>query len=1151
MRHEIDLVPTRVNNDLARRSVVGLSATICWLCLLLSCVTANAQLSAARVTGVVRDTSGAVIPGVNITLQNLDTSIRRQSVSNATGNYVFDNVTPGNYALTAAASRFEKLQIPTITLAVNQTATIDLALHIGEVRQTITVEAQGVAIETATSELGTVLGEKPAQNLPLNGRNFSAMLTLTPGASPIDVAQNKSGGNIAILPGAAFSFPALNGQTNRSNMFLLDGLNDQEAEGSEYAYPPIIDQVEQFKVNSHNDQAQFGGVLGGVVNVVTKSGTNDFHGSAWEFARNDIFDAVSPLNISKVVYHQNQFGGSLGGPVRIPKLYNGKNRTFFFIASEGFIYSTQLQSYYRVPTAAQLSGDFSAVSTQLYNPYSTYLDPAKPGYFARNPFPNNQIPITLLDKGAVAFAKAVLPPPVSIPGQLGTVYNAVVTAPKLIDQQTYSARVDESLGSRDLAWFRYSGLQYSQSVSGGIANLTSTSTNPTSNYGANWVHTFSPTFVLQAQYGRNYAENNKFEQFSVQNLNSIFGFTGELANPYLSGETLVPNLVVTGYWSGGEVHSPTPYASDVHQFKVALTKTLGSHILGWGAEWSKSDRELYTENSSETFTSTPTGNPENSSQPGDALASLLLSVPTAAQWRNTHGGLGFGGEGAVYFQDQWKALNRLTINLGLRYDLTVIPPAGNPAIRGELGGGPEVGEMDYSNGTYIVQVLPPPCSVAGHAPCIPGSGALPAHVVVAPGGKLLHNTPTNVGPRVGMAYRLSPTIAVRAGFGIVFDNWAGITQLALNAGSGTWPNLGAQLASSINSPTPTQPTPTLTAEDPFAAGNGLLPAANPYNQGGYFVDPHIKNAYSEQWNLDIEKQVGRNTAISVGYVGSEQHRLDEGGIYNVALTPGPGNPSARSPWPYLGAENYDFSGGSGDYHALELSINRHYSEGLSYQVAYTWAKGMDDGNSGWFGVEGFYLQDPYNLKGSRSVSAFDIGNQLTVNGIYEIPIGAGQPISLHNRVLDALAEHWQTSAIFIARSGQPYTIMADGDIANTGNSSYMRANIVGNPNLSHPTPAQWFNTAAFQIPAPYTFGNLGRNTLRSQGYWNLDMSLFRRIPIHREKADIEIRAEAFNLMNTVIYGIPGADISTPSSFGHVTSQANSPRVLQLGVRCTF
>ena len=329
----------------------------------------------------------------------------------------------------------------------------------------------------------------------------------------------------------------------------------------------------------------------------------------------------------------------------------------------------------------------------------------------------------------------------------------------------------------------------------------------------------------------------------------------------------------------------------------------------------------------------------------------------------------------------------------------------------------------------------------------------------------------------------------------------------------------------------------------------MLPAANPFNQSTFFADPFFKNPYSEQWNFGVQRQFGQDTAVTVNYVGSESHRLDVGGYYNTALTPGPGTPQTRAPFTYIRATNYDRSIGNGNYNALQVQVARRFASGLAYQVAYTFAKSIDTASSGSFGVEGQSLEDPYNVRASRSVSAFNVPHLISVNLNYLLPIGKGRLVTTHNRIADAVIGGWQANSIFQARSGQNFNITASGDIANTGNTGYERANLVGDPNLPHPSSQKWFNTAAFTAPANFTYGNLGRNVLRSQAYWNLDFSIFRRFPV-RESMRFEFRGEAFNILNTVIYGIPNADV-TNVAFGRVGGTANQPRVLQLGAKFIF
>src|SRR5216684_5636389 len=312
----------------------------------LSPGSANAQLSAGSVTGTVRDASGSAVVDASVTLRNVDTTIERKTVSNDAGNYAFLNLGPGKYALEATAPGFATKRVAEFILAVNQTASIDVSLQVGSQSEVVTISAETEQLDVSTADLGTVIATKQVNDLPLNGRNFTQLLSLTPGVAPISVAQNGMGGRpggfgAPISVGSSFTFPAINGQTNRSNFFLMDGLNNFGSFQSTYAVPPIIDAIQEFKVVSHTDSAEFGGVLGGVVNVVTKSGNNDLHGSAWEYVRNNAFDSRPAFLDSTAKtpgFRQNQFGASVGGPVWIPRLYNGRNKTFFFFAYQGLRY---------------------------------------------------------------------------------------------------------------------------------------------------------------------------------------------------------------------------------------------------------------------------------------------------------------------------------------------------------------------------------------------------------------------------------------------------------------------------------------------------------------------------------------------------------------------------------------------------------------------------------------------------------------------------------------------------------------------------------------------------------------------------------------------------------------------------------------------
>ncbi len=423
----------------------------------LSARPAKAQVATAAINGTVTDTSGAVIPGASVTLLNANTGVRRTTVSNHVGNYSFVEIMPGQYTLEISKTGFETQRQAQFTLSVNQTTTYNFTMPVGMATQAVTVQATSAKLQTGSAELGSVVDRREVNDLPLNGLNFTELLALTPGVSTVNVSQNSGG--FDTNPIGNYSFPSVGGQTNRSNMFLLDGLNDQESFNSAYTVSPIVDDIEEFKVDSHNDQAAFGGVLGGIINVVTKSGTNHLHGTAWEFVRNSSFDARNPFVAQVTPYAWNQFGANIGGPVVIPHVYHGHNKTFFFGSYEGARIHTAQSSLYLIPTPAELAADFSGLVSstgqpvQLYNPFSTRPDPSNPSLLLRDPFPNNQIPASLVDSHTLALAKAVYPAPIDT-GVAGT--NAENLYPSIEDSNEYNLRIDQQLGTKNSFWWRYS-----------------------------------------------------------------------------------------------------------------------------------------------------------------------------------------------------------------------------------------------------------------------------------------------------------------------------------------------------------------------------------------------------------------------------------------------------------------------------------------------------------------------------------------------------------------------------------------------------------------------------------------------------------------------------------------------------------------------
>ncbi len=1098
-----------------------------------------AQASTAAISGTVLDSSGSVVPEAEVRLLSTETGATRLTQTNSAGNFAFLSLSPAIYAVEASKSGFQPTKLEAFQLVVNQTAKLEITLNVGSVGQAITVEASGVEIQSATAELGATITSRRVVDLPLNGRNFTQLLALTPGVAAVSVASNSGGADA--LPIGEFTFPSVNGQSNRSNYFMLDGINNQGSSFGTFVVAPIVDAIQEFKVQSHNDQAEFGQVMGGIINVVSKSGTNELHGTVWEYVRNDAFDARNPFLAKVTPFRQNHFGATAGGPVVIPKLYDGHNRTFFFLGYQGFRWRQPANTFYRVPTAANLNGDLSDWPRTIYNPFSTRVDPTKPGQFVRDPFPNNQLPTGMIDPGMLAFAKATLLPPTSI--GVGN-FNQLDTTPQSKNVEEYTARGDQNIGTRDWVWFRFSGSRQDNIMSGGRQRLIYLTAFRTENYGGTWIHTFGTSSNLEVQIGRArtvYPFNGVWTGMP-SSLRTDAGFSDNFTANFIGGKSLVPQVNVADYFSGGE-GGADKWPTLIWNEKVNYSKIAGAHIVKAGFELSSNNYREVGTSARVTYGTVQTNNPQSPGNTGSGLASFLLNVPDSGFRNNNVISTRWGGVLGLYFQDQWKINSRLTVNLGLRYDRTFIPPYGRSEDNNMA-----IGWLDLNRGAYVVQSVPPSCAERGTAPCIPTSdGSLPANVVASPNGRIFRDTTDNWQPRIGFAYRLGSKTAIRSSFGLFFDNWAGVLQYAANP-QGTWPSVSSLSAANLNYPKAAQTTPTVRGSNPIPSS--VFPAATPFEQVAFFRDPNGKNPYSIQYNFGVQHQIGAGI-VTLNYVGAGGRRLDLGGFYNVAQAPGPGNARDRSPYPYIRPTRYQWSWGRSSYQALQFLYDRRFSKGLTMLVSYTYSKAIDIGCSGWFGTEGCSVQDPYHFNNDRGPSAVDLTHVLTTSWVYELPFGHNRKFQSGNRTVDYILGNWQVNGISTIRSGAPYNITVPGDIANTGNSNYMRANLIGDPNLDNPSPSPgyWFNTAAFASPAPFTFGNFGRNRLRSDYFRNFDLSVFRQFPI-RESVRLELRAEAFNAFNTPTFRAPTGNISS-TNFGKVTGTANSPRQLQIALKLWF
>jgi outer membrane receptor protein involved in Fe transport len=1130
------------------------------LALLLALPVASwAQRSTATINGTVRDATGAVIPQATISLTNTATNVTQTAVTNDAGTYMIIEIRPGTYVLKVQKEGFESVTQPAFTLEVNQTTAFDFTLPVGSTKQTVEVKAVAANIETSTAELGSVVTKTMVNDLPLNGRNFTELLELTPGVSPINVGQ---AGGYSLANFGAYTFPSVDGQTNRSNLFLMDGINNQGSFTSTYAIAPQIDDIEEFKVQSHNDEAQFGGALGGIVNLVTKGGTNAFHGDAFDFLRNRVLDGrpfFLPPAQPKQAYEQNQFGGTIAGPVVIPHLYDGRNRTFFYASYEGFRDHVAQSSLYRVPTQAELGGDLSDFRDtngnmiQIYNPFSTRPDPDHPGYSLLDPFPNNQIPPNLISQNMVAYA-ALFPQPVDT-GLAA--FNGLDTEPSITRQETASLRFDEHLSDRDSLFARYTGTTQPDHSSGGFAGYESDAYIHGYNAAVNYTHTFSGNSVMDLVLGRNTMQYNTPAQFTrvPANFFQSVGFSSGFAGGFIGGMSQVPNFSIPGFASGGTDVSNFN-SSNVWEFRGDFSKLRGRHTFKMGADFASNNAEALFESAGVGFSTAETScsfcyaQSQGAPVGGVGFASFLLNVPDSAARRNVHETEHGGWIDGFYFQDQWKATDKLTVNLGLRYDFTLIPIYGNDKEDTDT-----TGDVNFNDGTYVLQKMPPACGNGVIAPCIPG-GTLPDHVVISPhkNHRIFSNYMDNWQPRVGIAYRWKPTLVMHGSYGRFYDNWAAVVQTAQNT-EGSWPQLGQLNVNNLNH----NEVPSVSALNPFVDASGLgIPAPTPFASSGFamwYMNPNQKNPYSDQWTLGFEKQVDANTTMTANYVGSTGRRLDVGGYYNVATTPGPGDPSTRAPYPYIPPTFYDRDTGRSSYNAFQFSLNHKTTKGFSYIFSYTWSKTMSEGCDGWYGVEGCSTEDPYNLNLDRSIASFDLTHMLSYSFAYEVPIGKGRRWSTGSRPLDYVLGNWQLNGIVYLSTGQPFYVGTYDDLANTGNVNERASRLAGVSPFANKGGAApdgglyWLNTNAFAWPAAYTFGTEGRNDLRMDWTRNFDLSLFRSFPFGESKR-LEFRAEAFNAFNTPRFGEPDAYIDD-YTFGEVYSTSNNPRQIQLALKFYF
>ncbi|HJQ31954.1 MAG TPA: TonB-dependent receptor [Pyrinomonadaceae bacterium] len=1199
--------------------------------IILAFAAARAQTATGGVNGTVTDPHGAVVPGASVTLVNRATNIETRAAANEGGYYTFVNVAPGTYVLRVEAQGFTTAQTSPFDVGVSQTLTQNVSLAVGEVTQTVEVSAGAELIQASSTELGTVIPEKAIEDLPLNGRNFTQLLTLTPGVTPVSTSQNRSIGGVegnVGLPGSGFADPSFHGQQNRSKLYFFDGIINTNVRGPTYIVIPNLDLVQEFKVVGHDAKAEFGGASGGVMNMVSKSGGNRFHGSAFEFVRNDAFDARNSFDVctparcaagqlvpsEPAPFRQNQFGASLTGPIL-------KNRTFFSVGYDGWRYSQPGLGLSYVPTAAEIGGDFSNTAAsfrrQIYNPYSTR---ASGSTFVRDPFrcdsagnplpvdsqnrqsqttgtPCNKIPQALINPAMQSFFRTYAATP-NFTGDPSN--NFVQGRPTTNTSNGYQVRIDHRFGDGDQIFFRYT--QQNVTVLNPIGEAGSTGgSGRGKNYGGAWTHTFGPRFILDVRAG--YAgrpgvdsgQQNQHEA-GTDPLNSA-GFKD--VDKY--GGLLVR---LSNWTAGGNNDFGVRGAAIRENPNWSVTPNAiwvkGSHNIKTGFWYIEAKRVQLNTFQRYTFSDEQTRNPSAASgTTGLSLASALLGFPNdfQAQLPSPHGGpVQFKyGAWAAYVQDEWRVSRDVMLTLGLRYDYLTQPKT----LDGRLWNA-----LDIPNQRWIIGAseMPPFCSVANAAPCIPDAFKNDPHFanVVLAGKDFFAPPPIkdNWGPRVGVAWTINPKTVLRAGWGLYWDALPARSQYAQNdLEMAIWPDATAFAGTANASANFVGGTFANIIQLQSQGFSTPLPTTNPWTPANTFGDdPNYKDSWSSQWHVEVQRQLTPTLLLSAAYVGSRNGRLPYSGFANTANRAFPaGTPNAvidaARPMPWVGANiNYTLSNGYSNYNALETRLQRRFSQGLHSILSYTWGKSIDVG-SGYFNVEngpggGSTIQNFYDRTTARGVSSYDITHFLSWATVYELPVGRGKRW-LKDGAAAWLLGGWQANYIMQARSGQPYNLQITGDLANIRGSApsapgnYLRPNLLADPFTAGPVAANpdplcqktisqggraadqvhtrttWFNPCAFGIPSG-AFGNLGRNVFRGPAVFNMDFSLFKEINF-REGMKLQLRGEAFNVFNIQNWDVPSALTINSSATaiaagaGRVTAlaQGTTPRQLQFGLRFVF
>ena len=1109
---------------------------------------ASAQQITGSIHGTILDPNGAVLADATVTATQVETGFSRTTKADHQGNYVFVELPIGNYQLEVTVRNFEKYLQQGISLNVNQVATVNVHLRVGSDKEVIEVDADAALVQDTVSSLGETVMKKEILDLPLDGRNFSQLGTLQPGVVPLTPGLLDAGG-----PARQNQAYAVDGQRPESNNFMIDGADNESAVDGGFVLKPPIDAIAEFRILSHNANAEFGRNTGSTTNIVTRSGTNSFHGAAWEFLRNDAMDSSDHFTQTVQPLKQNQFGASFGGPMI-------KDKTFFFAYYEGFRNRQGETVAATVPSAAERQGDFAQLCAEsggaMNSGTGMCSNPAGELTFFGTPVPFNQLTLfTPIDP----VANKVLPF-FPLPNQGSNVF--VTTQSLAENNDQFGVRIDHYLTSADNLNFRYmfSTGPTTDPLSPAGANVPDFPVgeyNRAQNFVSQETHVFSPNTigVLRFSFLRN---TFLLDQHLNHEPPADLGFQ---YSPTLSSAAGPPFIQVGGYASVGDpITGPRNTYQNTFDVSGSLSKIYGRHEFKFGGGYRREQINAVqgiATNGFFVFVPLP-------SQAGflynDGFANFLSSNPVVF----LQGGGDFNREIRdrafdAFVQDNYKITSHLTLNLGLRYELPLPATENKNRINLFVPGAPS-------------KVIP-------NAPTgllYPGDPGVPAGLIPA--------EKTAFAPRVGFAWDPlgDGKTVVSAAYGIFYEPY--------------YTGEGGPLQDPISAP-PYLKTEQLSWRPGFSLANPF-PAPNPFSvpfpepMTLLVVSKNLRLPYAQDWNLNIQRSFGADWLFQIGYVGTtgvKLPRLIEGNpaAYVPGIDTNPADCFPASSCPIsndnnviqrrlysgctIASPNNCVYGSVGEiagmadssYNALQTSLRKRFSYGVSLLASYSWSHSIDDVSS--FNITGSasqpvagendLAQNPFDLAAERGPSMFDSRHRFVLSYEWNLPF-----FQHSNQWYGKVLGDWQLNGIFTAMSGTPFTVFDSSDVSLQGQApeisgfSSNRPNVIGNPNSGPRTAQEWFNVNAFQQLQPdpqgrfEVFGNEGRNAVLGPGYVDWDFSAFKNIALTESK-ELQLRGELFNFLNHTNFRLPVSDIESPT-FGQVQSDV-SPRVIQVALKFLF